>query len=87
MLSEYYILHMKLVIFHVCAVLSHSVMSNLYDPMNCRSLGSSVHEDSPGKYTGVGCHALLQGDLPNPGIKPRSPALRKDSLPSEPRES
>ena len=24
------------------------------------------------------------GDLPNPGIKPRSPALEVDSLPSEP---
>jgi len=32
----------------------------------------------------VGCHALLQGDLPNPGIKPRSPALQEDPLPSEP---
>ena len=25
--------------------------------------GSSVHGDSPGKNTGVGCHALLQGIL------------------------
>ena len=24
------------------------------------------------------------GDLPNPGIKPRSPALNADSLPAEP---
>ena len=24
------------------------------------------------------------GDLPNPGIKPRSPVLQADSLPSEP---
>ena len=24
------------------------------------------------------------GDLPNPGLKPRSPALQADSLPSEP---
>ena len=24
------------------------------------------------------------GDLPNPGIEPRSPALKADSLPSEP---
>ena len=24
------------------------------------------------------------GDLPNPGIKPRSPAMQADSLPSEP---
>ena len=39
--------------------------------------------------TGVGCQALLQGIFPtqgsNPGIKPRSPALQADSLPSEPR--
>ena len=28
--------------------------------------------------------SLLQGNLPNPGIKPRSPALRADSLPAEP---
>ena len=26
------------------------------------------------------------GDLPDPGIKPRSPALQADSLPSEPLE-
>ena len=46
--------------------------------------GFSVHGDSPGKNTGVGCHALLRGNLPDPGIKPRSPALQEDSLPSEP---
>ena len=34
------------------------------------------------------CHALHQGDLPNPGIEPRSSALQEDSLPSEsPRKS
>ena len=27
---------------------------------------------------------LSPGDLPNPGIKPRSPALQTDSLPAEP---
>ena len=34
--------------------------------------------NSPGKNTAVGCHALLQGNLPDPGIEPasiRSPAL------------
>ena len=25
-----------------------------------------------------------QGDLPNPGIKPKSPTLQADALPSEP---
>ena len=33
----------------------------LHDPMDCSSPGSSVHGDAPGKNTGVGCHALLQG--------------------------
>ena len=32
----------------------------------------------------MGGHALLQGNLPNPGIKPRSPTLQVYSLPSEP---
>ena len=32
----------------------------LCDPMNCNSPGFSVHGDSTGKITGVGCHALLQ---------------------------
>jgi len=27
--------------------------------MDCRPPGSSVHGDSPGKNSGVGCHALL----------------------------
>ena len=31
----------------------------------------------------MGCHALLQGDLPNPGVEPRSPTLQADSLLSE----
>ena len=81
---------------------------------------SSVHEDSPCKNSGVGCHALLQGisltqglspglphcrqilyrvshqgsprilepipspgDLPDPGIKPGSPVLQVDFLPTE----
>ena len=34
----------------------------------------------------MGSHSLLQGDLPNPEIKPRSPALQADSLLSEPPE-
>ena len=54
------------------------------DSMDCSPPGSSVHGDSPGKNTGVYCHALLQGNLPNPGSEPRSPTLQVDSLPSEP---
>ena len=33
---------------------------SLCDPMDCSLPGSSVHGDSPGKNTGVGCHFLLQ---------------------------
>ena len=32
----------------------------------------------------MGCHLLLQGNLPNPGIEPRSPTLQADALTSEP---
>ena len=31
----------------------------LCDPMDCGPPGSSIHGDSPGKNTGVGCHAVL----------------------------
>ena len=57
----------------------------LCNPMDCSPPGSSVHGDSPGKNSGVGYHALLQGLNPggNPGTEPRSPTLQVDSLPSE----
>ena len=58
---------------------SRSTVSNslqphgLYSPWN-----------SPGQNTGVGSLSLHPGDLPNPGIEPRSPSLQADSLPAEP---
>ena len=39
----------------------------LCDPMDCSPPGFSVHGDSPGKNTGVGFHALLQGIFPTQG--------------------
>ena len=42
----------------------------LFDPMDCSLPGSSVHGDSPGKNTGVGCCALLQGIFPTQGLNP-----------------
>ena len=58
----------------------------LCDPMDCILPGSSVHEIFQARVFGVGCHFpfLSPGDLPNPRIEPRSPALRADSLPAEP---
>ena len=40
--------------------------------------------NSLGQNIGVGSLSLLQGDLPNSGIKPRSLVLQADSLPAEP---
>ena len=37
------------------------------DPMTCDPPGSSVHGESPGKKTGIGCHAFLQGLFPTQG--------------------
>ena len=67
----------------LCAVLSSSVMYDSLQPNGLYPTRLLVHGDSPGKNTGVSCHALPPGDLPNPGIKPRSPALKVYSLPSE----
>ena len=36
----------------------------------------SVHRDSPGKNTGVGCHALFQGIFPTQGSTPGLPHCR-----------
>ena len=55
--------------------LQYSCLENIdiYSPWN-----------SSGQNTGVGSLSLFQGDLPNPGIEPRSPTLQADSLPAEP---
>ena len=42
----------------------------------------SMEFSSPEYWSGL--PFLSPGDLPNPGIEPRSPALRADSLPAEP---
>ena len=42
----------------------------LCDPMDYSPPGSSVHGDYPGKNTGMGCHALLQGIFPIQGLNP-----------------
>ena len=64
-------------------MLSCSVVSDSLRPLDYSPPGFSVCGDSPGKNTGVGCHALPPEDLPNPGIELRSPTLQADSLPSE----
>ena len=49
----------------------------LCDPVDCSLPGSSVHGDSPGKNTGVGCSALLQGIFPTQGLNPGLPHCRQ----------
>ena len=64
---------MLLISYVLCLVAQ--LCLTLCDPMDCSMPGSSVHGDSPGKNTGVDCHTLLQGNLPNPGTEPRYPIL------------
>ena len=56
----------------ICYVLC--LVAQLYvtvcDPVDRSPPGSSVHGNSPGKNTGVGCHALLQGIFPTQGANP-----------------
>ena len=56
----------------------------LCEPKDCSPPGTSVREDSPGKNTGVGCHALLQGIFPSWELNSGLPLLQADSLPFEP---
>ena len=56
----------------------------LCDPMDCSLPGSSVR----GIFQAIELEwvaiSFSRGDLPDPGIKPWSPALQTDALPSEP---
>ena len=42
----------------------------LYDPMDSSQSGPPVCGDSPGKYSELGCHALLQGIFPTQRANP-----------------
>ena len=66
----------KTLLISYTPVLSPSVMSNSLWPMDCSPPGSFVHGDSPGKNTGVVCHALSQGIFPTQGSSPGLPHYR-----------
>ena len=55
-----------------CVCLVTQSYPTLRDSIDCSLPGSSVHGNSQGKNTRVGCHALLQGIFPiqayNPGL-------------------
>ena len=56
---------------------SRSVMSDSLRAHGLQPARLLCPRDSPGKNTGVGCHALLQGHLPDPGLELGSPAPGK----------
>ena len=65
----------------VCVCLVIQSCSTLCDPLDCSPPGSSVCRDSL-YWSGLPCSSA--GNLPNPGIEPRSPTLQADCLLSEP---
>ena len=69
-----------------CAVLYLVAQScpTLCDPMACSPPGSSVHGDSPGMSTGVGCHALLQGISSQPRDQTKVSCIASGFFTNEP---
>ena len=59
-------------------VLGAQSWPTICDPMDCRSF--LCPWNFPGMNIGEGLTFSSLGDLPDPGIKPRSPALQVDSL-------
>ena len=51
---------------------------------SCPTLGNTMDFSGPEYWSGQPFHS--PGDLPKPGMKPRSPTLQADSLPAEPQE-
>ena len=70
------------VYIYTCACLVTQSYLTLCNPIHCSLPGYSVPVHSRKEYQS-GLPFPYPGDLPNPGIKPGSPALQVDSLPSE----
>ena len=58
----------------VCVCEYTLLCPTLGNPVDCRLPGSFSHGIFTGKNTGVGCHFLIHGNLPDPGTEPVSPA-------------
>ena len=58
----------------VCAA-SLQLCPTVCGPMDCSPPASSCPWDSPGKNTGVGCHAILQGIFPTQRLNPSLSSL------------
>ena len=61
-------------------VFNHSSVFSSLQPHGLEPTRLLCPWDFSGKDTGMGCHFLLQGNLPHPAIKPASPALQAGSF-------
>ena len=68
---------------HICVSVSRSVVSDSVTPWTVACQAPPSMGFSRQEYW-CGFPFPSPGDLPDPGIVPRSPALQADSLPSEP---
>ena len=68
----------------VATVLGGSVVSDSWQSPGLQPARPPCRWDPPGKNTGVGCHALLQGIFPTRGIEPESPVLAGGFFTTEP---
>ena len=68
---------------HTCMCVVTQSCPALFDPMNCSPPGFSIHGIPQARIL-EWVAMLPPGGSSHPGIKPRSPALQADSLPSEP---
>ena len=64
----------------MCVLIAH-LCPNLCDPINYNPSGSSMKFSRQEYWSGLPFPS--PGDPPDPGIKPGSPALQADGLPSE----
>ena len=55
-------------LYEDCVQATLQLYTAICNPVDYSPPGSSVHGDSPGKNTGVGCHALLQGIFLTQGL-------------------
>ena len=67
-----------------CCYLVAQLCLTLLRPHGLQTVRHLCPWDSPDKNTGVGCHFLLQGDLPHTETKPEFPALADRFFTTEP---
>ena len=75
--------YILVICYHSAVCLVAQSCPTLCDPMDCNLPGSSVHAISRQEYWS-GLPFPPPGDLPNPGIEPRSPTVQGECGRSEP---